>query len=275
MPSTIHVDFTDAGVSAVIASAQAVQGHGRRQRCSSRRHAQGRPASAPGRVQLLRAVTAELCASTSSISTCPTTGSRCARPSRATRRGCWSSSLAQRSTDRIVRDLPSLLEPGDVLVFNDTKVIPAQLSGIRRRGEALAQIDATLHMRVGAGPLEGLRAARPSALAVGDRISFGHDGNACFLGARRDRRRKGRGRRGDAAFDLVRRVSRRGDAGRRPYSAAALYRLEAPGRRARPHRLPDHLRARRGRRRGADGRPAFHAGAVRGARCNAASSASS
>ena len=39
--------------------------------------------------------------------------------------------------DRIVRDLPSLLEPGDVLVFNDTKVIPAQLSGIRRRGDAV------------------------------------------------------------------------------------------------------------------------------------------
>ena len=29
--------------------------------------------------------------------------------------------------DRIVRDLPSLLQPGDVLVFNDSKVIPARL----------------------------------------------------------------------------------------------------------------------------------------------------
>ena len=35
--------------------------------------------------------------------------------------------------DRTVRDLPSLLGPGDVLVFNDTKVIPAQLRGIRLR----------------------------------------------------------------------------------------------------------------------------------------------
>ncbi len=61
--------------------------------------------------------------------------------------------------DRIVRDLPSLLDPGDVLVFNDTKVIPAQLSGIRRRGDASAQVDATLHMRIGCGPLARLRAA--------------------------------------------------------------------------------------------------------------------
>src|SRR3546814_9956092 len=37
--------------------------------------------------------------------------------------------------DRIVRDLPGLLRPGDVLVFNDTKVIPAQLEGIRGRSE--------------------------------------------------------------------------------------------------------------------------------------------
>ena len=36
--------------------------------------------------------------------------------------------------DRAVRDLPELLQPGDVLVFNDTKVIPAQLKGIRQRG---------------------------------------------------------------------------------------------------------------------------------------------
>ena len=46
--------------------------------------------------------------------------------------------------DRHVRDLPDLLQPGDVLVFNDTRVIPAQLEG--RRGEA--KIGATLHKRV-------------------------------------------------------------------------------------------------------------------------------
>ncbi|MFC0589336.1 tRNA preQ1(34) S-adenosylmethionine ribosyltransferase-isomerase QueA [Novosphingobium aquiterrae] len=46
--------------------------------------------------------------------------------------------------DRIVCDLPALLRAGDVLVFNDTRVIPAQLEG--RRGEA--RIGATLHKRV-------------------------------------------------------------------------------------------------------------------------------
>ncbi len=46
--------------------------------------------------------------------------------------------------DLTVRDLPSLLNPGDVLVFNDTRVIPAQLEG--QRGDA--RIGATLHKRI-------------------------------------------------------------------------------------------------------------------------------
>ncbi|MCB2046133.1 MAG: tRNA preQ1(34) S-adenosylmethionine ribosyltransferase-isomerase QueA [Novosphingobium sp.] len=46
--------------------------------------------------------------------------------------------------DRTVSDLPGLLRSGDVLVFNDTRVIPAQLEG--RRGEA--RIGATLHKRI-------------------------------------------------------------------------------------------------------------------------------
>lgn len=46
--------------------------------------------------------------------------------------------------DLIVADLPSLLNPGDVLVFNDTRVIPAQLEGLR--GDA--RIGATLHKRI-------------------------------------------------------------------------------------------------------------------------------
>jgi S-adenosylmethionine:tRNA ribosyltransferase-isomerase len=83
--------------------------------------------------------------------------------------------------DRVVRDLPSLLEPGDILVFNDTKVIPAQLAGIRRRGEASAQVDATLHMRVAED--RWLAFVRPGKrVADGDRIHFGHDQNSCFMG---------------------------------------------------------------------------------------------
>lgn len=83
--------------------------------------------------------------------------------------------------DRIVRDLPSLLKDGDVLVFNDTKVIPAQLKGIRKRGDAMAQVEATLHMRV--APDRWQAFVRPGKrVAAGDRIHFGHDQNSCFLG---------------------------------------------------------------------------------------------
>ncbi|WP_296166837.1 tRNA preQ1(34) S-adenosylmethionine ribosyltransferase-isomerase QueA [uncultured Brevundimonas sp.] len=54
--------------------------------------------------------------------------------------------------DRIIRDLPDFLRPGDALVFNDTRVIPARLSGVRQRigaeGETLAvPVEATLHHR--------------------------------------------------------------------------------------------------------------------------------
>lgn len=84
--------------------------------------------------------------------------------------------------DRVVRDLPRLLRPGDALVFNDTKVIPAQLSGLRRRGENGARVDATLHMRM--GPDAWRAFLRPAKrVAVGDRIAFGHTDNICLMGA--------------------------------------------------------------------------------------------
>ena len=51
----------------------------------------------------------------------------------------------ERISDRDVLSLPDILKPGDVLVFNDTKVIPAQLEG--RRGDA--SVGATLHKREG------------------------------------------------------------------------------------------------------------------------------
>ncbi|KAA9015876.1 tRNA preQ1(34) S-adenosylmethionine ribosyltransferase-isomerase QueA [Sphingobium limneticum] len=70
--------------------------------------------------------------------------------------------------DRIVRDLPSMLRAGDVLVFNDTKVIPAQLEGMR--GEA--RIGATLHKRQGPRQWQAfLRNAK--RVRAGDRIDFG------------------------------------------------------------------------------------------------------
>jgi S-adenosylmethionine:tRNA ribosyltransferase-isomerase len=67
-----------------------------------------------------------------------------------------------------ISDLPSLLRPGDMLVFNDTRVIPAQLEG--RRGDA--RIGATLHKREGP---RRWRAFVRNAKRVrdGDRIEFG------------------------------------------------------------------------------------------------------
>jgi S-adenosylmethionine:tRNA ribosyltransferase-isomerase len=52
--------------------------------------------------------------------------------------------------DRIINDLPVLLNPGDVLVVNDTKVLPARLNGIRLRDGVSAKIEASLHKREGA-----------------------------------------------------------------------------------------------------------------------------
>ncbi|MFC3162461.1 tRNA preQ1(34) S-adenosylmethionine ribosyltransferase-isomerase QueA [Ciceribacter thiooxidans] len=84
--------------------------------------------------------------------------------------------------DRNVFDLPTFLSPGDALVFNDTKVIPAQLEGKRlREGGQETPVSATLHMRI--GPERWKAFARPGKrIKVGDRIEFGHSGNACLLG---------------------------------------------------------------------------------------------
>jgi S-adenosylmethionine:tRNA ribosyltransferase-isomerase len=70
-------------------------------------------------------------------------------------------------SDHQVLQLPDLLRPGDVLLFNDTKVIPAQLEG--RRGDA--SIGATLHKRE--GPREWQAFLRNAKRArVGDTIDF-------------------------------------------------------------------------------------------------------
>ena len=80
-------------------------------------------------------------------------------------------------SDRQMLDLPELLEPGDTLVFNDTKVIPAQLEG--RRGEA--SIGATLHKRE--GPREWWAFLRNAKRArAGDTIDFGDRVTASVVG---------------------------------------------------------------------------------------------
>lgn len=76
-------------------------------------------------------------------------------------------------SDHKVADLPALLRRGDCLVFNDTRVIPAQLQGVRPgEGGGTARIGVTLHKRLAAA--EWLAFARPARrLAAGDRILFG------------------------------------------------------------------------------------------------------
>ncbi len=71
--------------------------------------------------------------------------------------------------DRVVRDLPDLLQPGDLLVANDTKVIPAQLEG--RKGEA--RIEVTLIRRDPDDARAWEAFAKPGKkLKVGDAVSF-------------------------------------------------------------------------------------------------------
>ena len=74
--------------------------------------------------------------------------------------------------DLTIADLPSLLHPGDVLVVNDTRVIPARLAGARRRGGSEARIEATLHKREGADLWRAfLKPAKK--VARGETIAFG------------------------------------------------------------------------------------------------------
>jgi S-adenosylmethionine:tRNA ribosyltransferase-isomerase len=84
--------------------------------------------------------------------------------------------------DSVFRDLPQFLRKGDVLVFNNTRVIPAALTGCRfGRGGTAPRIEALLHMR-----LDGHRwkaFAKPGKkLQQGDRIRFGNEGKVCLLG---------------------------------------------------------------------------------------------
>jgi len=96
---------------------------------------------------------------------------RPARPRDAARMLVVQPGTATHLSDRGVRDLPDLLEPGDALVFNDTRVIPAQLEGTRLRGEISAGIGATLHLR--AGPDRWKAFVRPAKkLQVGDDVLF-------------------------------------------------------------------------------------------------------
>ncbi len=75
--------------------------------------------------------------------------------------------VGDRLEDRRMQELPLLLKAGDLLVLNDTKVIPTRLIG--RRGTA--KIEVTLHKQT--GPAQWLAFARPARkLIPGDRLTF-------------------------------------------------------------------------------------------------------
>ena len=149
--------------------------------------------------------------------------------------------------------------PGDALVVNDTKVIPARLFGRRIGRGSEPRIEATLHKR-----LDGSRwraFVKPAKrLAAGRRHPLRRRGQGLLpRPARCDGRGEGRGRRGDAVL----RVSRRRCSTRRsPNAATCRCRPISPAAphagRTRPRRLSDHVRPRGRLGRGADRRPAFH-----------------
>ena len=74
-------------------------------------------------------------------------------------------------TGRAMTDLPGVLRRGDVLVFNDTRVIPAQLAGMKHD----AKIRVTLHQRIDHREWWSF-VKNAKRLKVGDRIDFGGDG---------------------------------------------------------------------------------------------------
>jgi S-adenosylmethionine:tRNA ribosyltransferase-isomerase len=84
--------------------------------------------------------------------------------------------------DRGIRDLPDLLQPGDCLVVNDSKVIAARLKGRRiGRGATEPVIEATLHKRIDGSHWRAfILGARK--VEEGDTLRFGDEGKVCFLG---------------------------------------------------------------------------------------------
>ncbi|WP_245803079.1 tRNA preQ1(34) S-adenosylmethionine ribosyltransferase-isomerase QueA [Acuticoccus yangtzensis] len=77
--------------------------------------------------------------------------------------------------DRHVRDLPSLLRPGDRLVVNDSRVVPARLVGTRVRGDASSKVELTLLAEDPPGTWRAF--AKPAKrIAPGDRLTFTEGG---------------------------------------------------------------------------------------------------
>jgi len=83
--------------------------------------------------------------------------------------------------DHVVRDLPDLLQPGDCLVVNDSKVIAARLTGRRIGRGPEVEIEATLHKRLDGSHWKAFILGAKK-VQVGDTLRFGSEGRVCFLG---------------------------------------------------------------------------------------------
>ena len=167
-----------------------------------------------------------------------------------------------------VTALPDLLRAGDLLVVNDTRVFPARLLGRRvpSGGAVECLLIGRCRSRTGAGPEAGSRTTAGVGGAGASRAET-EAGRAGGVRRRFDTlhgevlERRFFGRR------LIRLWTDGRDAGRRrhrcdrPRAAAAVHQARRP--RGRSRALPDRLRARARVDRGADRRPAFHAGAAR------------
>src|SRR5215212_5323987 len=124
--------------------------------------------------------------------------------------------------DRNIRDLSDLLRRGDALVVNDTRVIPARLSGRRIGRGAEPTIEATLHQRLDGSRWRAL--VRPAKrLAPGDIVRFGEEGKVCFLG-QLDATVEGKGEGGEVTLSfafhgpvLDQAIAERGDMPLPPY----------------------------------------------------------
>ncbi len=106
------------------------------------------------------------------------------RPARPRQSARLLLATAGEMADLHVSDLPDLLRPADRLVLNDTKVIPARLSGQRIRhgdqGETRARIDVTLLTPGEDGHWQAL--AKPAKrLRIGEVIEFDQDLHATVL----------------------------------------------------------------------------------------------
>ncbi len=153
-----------------------------------------------------------------------------------------------RLEDRRFTDLVELLAPGDLLVFNDTRVLPARLYGRKETGGA---VEILIERITGAHEARAQLGVSKKPKA-GGRILF-EDGSAATVTGR------------DGEFFLLRfdagEPRRKAAAAARTHAAAAVHRARCGcgGRGT----LPDRLCARGRRGRGADGGPAFRCAAAR------------